>query len=81
MSIRTFLFCDICNHDGVRIPDYRRSDKRNTRSGRRITDGRRWLEVATPEAALSSGWVIDASGRHICPDCREIMQRHQQEDL
>jgi hypothetical protein len=71
MSIRTIIFCDICNPQGLRSIEFRRAPRDNERSGRRISDGRSWYEGSIYEATASAGWVISEEGEHICPDCQE----------
>lgn len=55
MSIRSFIFCDICNPQGIRTIELRRSPRENDRNGRQISDGRfgmkavfmrRWPQLA-----------------------------------
>jgi hypothetical protein len=46
MAIRTFIFCDICNAQALRSIEFRRTTRDDTRSGRRISDGRAWLELS-----------------------------------
>ncbi|MBF0470358.1 MAG: hypothetical protein HQL48_03185 [Gammaproteobacteria bacterium] len=75
MAIRSFLFCDICNPDAIRVPDYRRNEKRNSRSGRRFTDGRKWVEASREVAATEHGWFYDSNQRDICPACQPIVTR------
>ena len=68
MSIRTFIFCDICNPQGIRTIEYRRSPREDDRNGRRICDGRAWFEGNLPEAVLN-GWKYNSTDQHICPSC------------
>ena len=68
MSIRTFIFCDICNPQGIRTIEFRRSPREGDRNGRRICDGRFWFEGSLSEAVLS-GWTYNANDQHICPSC------------
>ncbi len=67
MAVKTIIFCDICNRDGRMSREERRTDSRST-SGRRIGDGRAWLEGGTA-AARANGWHIDEHQRHICGRC------------
>ncbi len=67
MSTRTFIFCDICNPQAIRIVEGRRGTDR-MRDGRRISDGRMWFEGSDEEAA-DYGWMSTERGQHICPDC------------
>ncbi|NIR30407.1 MAG: hypothetical protein GWN84_14085 [Gammaproteobacteria bacterium] len=69
MSVRTFLFCDVCNPMGIRTVEMRRGGRhRDARAGRRITDGRAWFE-GDVEAAQAAGWSPSHDGRHLCPLC------------
>ncbi len=70
MSIRTFIFCDICNTSGIRMPNDRRSKPRENGSGRRITDARAWFEGSVAEA-VAAGWQVDTEGRHVCNTCQK----------
>jgi len=71
MSIRTFIFCDICNQQGLRSIEFRRSPRENDRNGRRLCDGRAWFE-GDLSAAIKNGWVISNDGQHLCPVCQHI---------
>ena len=71
MSIRTFIFCDICNPQALRSIEFRRTPRENERSGRRLSDGRAWFDGSLTHA-FSSGWVIDSNQQHICPECQKI---------
>lgn len=73
MSLRTFVFCDICNPQGYRCVEERRPLKRANRNGRRISDGRAWHE-GDVTTALAEGWAITKEGLHVCPDCLELHQ-------
>lgn len=68
MTIRSFIFCDICNPQGFRTIEKRRNTTRKSSPGRRISDGRSWIE-GTVDEALSLGWIIDAQERHVCERC------------
>ena len=70
MTFRTFLFCDICNPYGTRTVELRRDMKRSDNQGRRISDGRAWLEGDLNEA-IAAGWSVLDDGRHVCPRCHE----------
>lgn len=74
MVDRKFIFCDICNPQGVRVPEQRRNAKRDAREGRRITDGRMWFDGDIHEAVASHGWRVTADGQHVCPYCLEIIE-------
>jgi len=65
MSIRTFIFCDICNPQGLRSIEFRRRP-RDKRTGRRLSS---WIEGSI-SAAVESGWSINLDGQHICPVCK-----------
>jgi hypothetical protein len=69
MSTRTFIFCDYCNHSGVRVIEGRRDSARSfENSGRRHSDGRAWFD-GTREEARAHGWRIDAENLDVCPQC------------
>lgn len=71
MAVRTFVFCDVCNPQGIRYVEQRRTPKRDRPHGRRVTDGRAWHEGSAADAARS-GWKVSTDGsRHICPRCHE----------
>lgn len=69
MSIRTFIFCDICNPQGLRSVEFRRSPRENERNGRRLCDGRSWFDGKLSDA-LKQGWMVDSDQQHICPVCQ-----------
>jgi len=69
MSIRSFIFCDICNPQGLRSIEFRRSPREGDREGRRLSDGRAWFD-GDLSAALNSGWKYTKDGQHICPTCQ-----------
>jgi len=69
MSIRSFIFCDICNPQGLRSIEFRRRP-RDERTGRRLSDGRAWFE-GNISTAVEIGWSINLDGEHICPVCKE----------
>ena len=70
MSIRKFVFCDICNPQGMRSIEFRRATRHNERAGRRISDGRAWIEGELINA-INNGWLCTPDGRHICPACQK----------
>ncbi|MDO8842980.1 MAG: hypothetical protein Q7U98_13550 [Methylicorpusculum sp.] len=70
MSIRKFIFCDICNPQGLRSIEFRRSTRIDERNGRRISDGRAWFE-GDVGSALKNGWQVTPEGTHICPACQK----------
>jgi len=82
MSVRTFIFCDKCNPQGIRTLNHRSSmtDRRKTEprhndnirrqyDGRRNTDGRAWFEGSL-EAGIEVGWMINELGNLLCPRCK-----------
>jgi len=69
MAIRTFVFCDVCNPQGIRYVEQRRSGNRDGTIGRRVTDGRAWREGGVSEAE-QGGWAMDRTSRHVCPRCQ-----------
>jgi len=76
MSIRTFVFCDICNPQGLRSIEFRRTPRDEQRNGRRISDGRAWFE-GKPEMARQAGWRCTPDDRHICPHCQKASDIEQ----
>jgi len=72
MSIRTFIFCDICNPQALRSIEFRRATRLDQRPGRRICDGRSWLEADLEDAVEKAGWQYTKDGRHICPSCQDL---------
>ncbi len=70
MSIRTFIFCDICNPQGIRTIEFRRSPREDDRNGRRLSDGRFWFDGSL-STAIENGWSVAATGQHICPSCKK----------
>jgi len=73
MSIRTFIFCDMCNPQGLRSVEFRRRP-RDERAGRRLSDGRSWIEGSSISVAAESGWSMNVDGKHICPVCKAHAQ-------
>ncbi|AMK78849.1 hypothetical protein EDE11_12462 [Methylomonas methanica] len=73
MSIRKFIFCDICNPQGLRSIEFRRAPRSDERVGRRLSDGRAWFEGEL-SLAVNSGWLCTEDGRHICPVCQNNSQ-------
>lgn len=73
MTVRSFIFCDICNPMAIRDIEMRRIRPRDVRNGRRVTDGRMWFE-GDEQSAIKHGWVATEGGQHICPSCLERMQ-------
>jgi len=69
MTIRKIIFCDICNPRGLRSVEFRRAPRENERTGRRICDGRSWIEADIVDA-VKSGWLCTPDGQHICPACQ-----------
>ena len=70
MSIRTFIFCDICNPQAIRAIEFRRASREHERSGRRLSDGRIWFDGSLDEA-IDKGWICNEQGQHICPVCQK----------
>ena len=70
MTIRTFVFCDICNPQWIRTIEFRRSPRTGERSGRRLCDGRFWFEGSLTDA-IKNGWADTAAGQHTCPNCKK----------
>ncbi|MGZ5056435.1 MAG: hypothetical protein ACXWAT_16040 [Methylobacter sp.] len=69
MSIRTIIFCDICNPRGIKTTEFRRAHRENEPAGRRITENRSWIEGEIADA-VENGWLCTAEDQHICPICR-----------
>jgi hypothetical protein len=74
MSIRKIIFCDTCNPQGMRPIEFRRAPRSNERTGRRISDGRAWIEGELNNA-INNGWLYTPDGRHICPACQAISKQ------
>lgn len=85
MSIRIFVFCDLCNPEGIRninnryrmtdrreINNERRIEIRRTIKGRRNGDGRSWYE-GTLDAAIEQGWSVAVDNKILCPDCIKLV--------
>jgi len=70
MSIRTFIFCDICNPQALRHIEFRRSPREKERNGRRLCDGRAWFDGDLSNA-LEQEWSTNTDGQHICPNCKK----------
>ena len=64
MAIRTFIFCDACNPQGIRTI----SDE--VKQCRRSCDQRSWFEGKTDEAT-KIGWVMTKEGLNLCPKCQK----------
>jgi len=71
MTIRTFIFCDICNPQGLRSLEFRRKPRKNERTGRRLCDARAWFE-GDFSSAVEGGWSINNEGQHTCPACNKV---------
>jgi len=67
--LRVIIFCDVCNPQGIRYIEQKRSTQRGDEGGRRITDGRAWFEGPLQEA-VDAGWSYEDE-QHICPRCQE----------
>ncbi len=70
MTIRHFIFCDVCNPQGLRTIDFRRKPRSESESGRRLSDGRAWFEGNSSQAR-KQGWSAMPDNRHMCPVCRD----------
>jgi len=70
MSIRRFIFCDLCNPKSIRhIEERRRSRHDDPTMGRRLSDGRAWFDGSEVEAE-EAGWLVETNPpKHICPHC------------
>ncbi len=69
MSIRTFIFCDVCNPMGERdVIDRRNPDRHTNEGGRRFTDNRAWFEGNLREAH-DAGWRVTDDDKNLCPVC------------
>ncbi len=81
MARRSFIFCDICNPLALRAIEMRRTTGRDSRDGRRLSDGRAWYDGSDGEAK-HAGWVVADDGQHICPACFERLRsmRHVLEE-
>ncbi len=69
MSIRSFMFCDVCNPKGVRCLEMRRNKHRGHGTRRRWSDGRAWIETTLEVAVAEHGWVVTTQNACVCPDC------------
>ena len=69
MSIKSIMFCDLCNQAGVRAVDRRISAEGSRLYGRRLHDGRSSV-VYQPGDPMPEGWICDEAGQyHVCPLC------------
>lgn len=64
MTIRTLIFCDVCNPLGLR------TENDGFLKNRRETDFRTWYEGGEKDAE-KSGWTKTAGGRNLCPKCQQ----------
>ena len=64
MTIRTFIFCDVCNPLGLR------TEKDGFIKNRRETDFRTWFE-GNEKDAEKCGWGKTADGNNLCPKCQQ----------
>ncbi len=71
-GLQSVVFCDRCNPQGVRLIENRREGYRSDQSGRRLTDGREWIDYSSPEALLEQNWVLAEDGKHYCPQCSSM---------
>lgn len=51
--------------------EFRRAPRENDRTGRRIGDGRAWIEGDLHDV-INNGWLCPPDGRHICPACQTM---------
>jgi hypothetical protein len=63
------------------MPEQRRTNKRDARDGRRVTDGRSWFDGDIREAVADYGWLVTRDGRQVCPYCRSILEQREQDSL
>lgn len=69
MSLKTFVFCDLCNPLCIHQVDRREQGREGIASaGRRFTDNYSWVEGEPGEIA-DSGWIVTSNNKHICPRC------------
>ncbi len=79
MTTRTFIFCDVCNTNGIRDIESRRGNAqdsvcRTQGGGRRLTDGRAWFEGSVKNA-IANGWHTNENG--IAGDARSHQEQKQ----
>ncbi len=68
---RSFIFCDVCNTNGIRQIELRRQANRGDRGGRRSSDGCAWYGGEQRIAVEEDGWTATLKGEHVCPSCLE----------
>jgi hypothetical protein len=71
-GLRSFVFCDSCNPQGFRMVENRRNDDRSVQTGRRLTDGRAWLDTTAREVILEHDWIVTDDDKHYCPKCVKL---------
>ncbi|RIZ71977.1 MAG: hypothetical protein D0530_01085 [Methylococcales bacterium] len=69
MTLRTIISCDRCNLRRLKSIEFRRGIREGSRTGRRLSDGRSWIE-ADDDYAIRNGWLFSSDGQHICPSCQ-----------
>jgi len=67
MTVKTLIFCDICNAHCVQQVD-RRKKIRDDSTGRRFSDAGAWIE-GDLENISEFGWIVTSKNKHICPRC------------
>lgn len=72
MGVKTFIYCDYCNPNAIRVVD-RRPPERASVGGRRNSDSRSFIDGGNGEAA-AAGWTI-VRGMHFCPRCGQHADR------
>lgn len=68
MSMKTFIFCDLCNPLCLHQMDRREQSREGIAAGRRFTDNYSWLEGGIDEST-QNGWMVTSNNKHICPRC------------
>ncbi|MGE0371060.1 MAG: hypothetical protein AB7Q01_04140 [Gammaproteobacteria bacterium] len=69
MSLKTFVFCDLCNPLCIHQVDRRdQAREGGAAAGRRFTDNYSWIE-GEPDEIAEFGWIMTSNNKHICPRC------------
>lgn len=68
MSIKTFIFCDLCNPLCLHQIDRREQARDGLAAGRRFSDNYSWIEGSAEEIG-EYGWIVTSNHKHICPRC------------
>jgi len=71
MTLRTIISCDQCNLRRIKSLEFRRGIRDNTFTGRRLSDGRSWIEVDV-DYVIKNGWLSSSNGQHLCPACQAV---------